>query len=101
MPKLTAPLTQSALTTLQCRPGCKTTEYTVDAIRVPGLFVEVRHTGTKCYYLRYRDSNDSTRYQKIGRTMDIGLLAAKKQALKLRAGILLGNYFATPTMVTA
>jgi integrase len=56
------------------------------------LFIEVRYTGGMTYYLRYRDSDGKTRYQKIGRTMDISLADAKKAALKLRAGILLGNY---------
>ena len=86
------PLTQSGLTRLQCTPGRKATEYTVDAAKVPGLFVEVRHTGGMTYYLRFRDSDGKTRYQKIGRVMDISLSDAKKAALVLRAGVLLGNY---------
>jgi integrase len=89
---MSKPLAQSGLASLQCLPHRTATEYTVDAARVPGLFIEVRHTGGMTYYLRFRDSDGKTRYQKIGRTVDISLSDAKKQALKLRAGILLGNY---------
>ena len=87
-----APLTQANVKQLTCPTHLKRREQTVDSILVPGLFIEIRHTGGMTYYLRYRDSNNKTRYQKIGRTMDISLSDAKKAALKLRAGILLGNY---------
>jgi integrase len=89
---MSKPLTQADIAKLTCSPHLKSLEATVDAIKVPGLFVEIRHTGGMTYYLRYRDSEKRTRYAKIGRTMDISLGDAKKQALKLRAGILLGNY---------
>jgi hypothetical protein len=92
MSKPNAPLTQADIAKLTCSPHLKSLEATVDSIKVPGLFVEIRHTGGMTYYLRYRDSEKRTRYAKIGRTMDISLGDAKKQALKLRAGILLGNY---------
>jgi integrase len=98
MSKSQTPPKQADIAKLSCEPHRKATEHTVDAAKVPGLFVEVRHTGGMTYYLRYRDSgstgngNGKTRYQKIGRTMDISLADAKKVALKLRAGILLGNY---------
>lgn len=87
-----APLTPSAIKQLSCPPERKSMEYTVDAIGVPGLFIEVRHTGGMTYYLRHRDADNRTRYSKVGRVMDISLADAKKQALRLRAGILLGNY---------
>ena len=104
MSKPQTPLKQADIAKLTCSPHRKATEHTVDAIGIPGLFIEARHTGGKTYYLRYRDSrsgsgssstgngNGKTRYKKIGRTMDISLSDAKKAALKLRAGILLGNY---------
>ena len=88
----TQPLTQAKVKQLTCPTHLKRIEKTVDSILVPGLFAEVRRTGGMTYYLRYRDSNNKTRYQKIGRSMDISLPDAKKAALKLRAGILLGNY---------
>jgi integrase len=87
-----SPLTQADIAKLTCPPTRKSLEYTIDAIKVPGLFVAVRHTGGMTYTLRHRDANNCTRYSKIGRTTDISLSDAKKAALKLRAGILLGNY---------
>jgi len=92
MPNQKAPLKQADIAKLFCPPTRKSLEYTVDAIKVPGLFVEVRHTGGMTYTLRHRDANNCTRYSKIGRVTDISLADAKKQALKLRAGILLGNH---------
>ena len=92
MSNRTAPLTQAKVKQLTCPTHLKRAEITIDSIHVPGLFVEVRNTGGMTYYLRYRDDDNKTRYQKIGRTMDISLPDAKKAALKLRAGILLGNY---------
>jgi integrase len=92
MSKPNSPLAQADIAKLTCSPHRKSFEATVDAIKVPGLFVEIRHTGGMTYYLRYRDAENRTRYAKIGRTMDISLTDAKKAALKLRAGILLGNY---------
>jgi integrase len=92
MSKPQTPLTQADIAKLTCPPTRKSLEYTIDAIKVPGLFVEVRHTGGMTYTLRHRDANNCTRYCKVGRVTDISLADAKKQALKLRAGILLGNY---------
>ena len=62
--------------------------------KIPGLFIEARATseGQGTLYLRYRDSDNKTRYSKIGKTMDITLVEARKQAQLLRAHILLGNY---------
>jgi site-specific recombinase XerD len=87
----TTPLTQSALKKLTCPTGRKAVQHPIDP-QIPGLLVEVRHTGSKTYFLRYRDINESTRYCKIARAMDMTLSEAKKQALLLRAGILLGTY---------
>jgi integrase len=56
------------------------------------MFVAVRNTGHMAFYIRYRDQQQHTRYHKIGRVTDISLSDAKKAALKVRAGILLGNY---------
>ena len=67
MPKLDTTLTQAAIKRLKCAPGRRSTEYTVDPIQVPGLFVEVRHSGAMTYYLRYRDADQATRYSKIGK----------------------------------
>lgn len=82
---------------LTCPPGKRRIEYC--DTKIPGLFIEVRATseGQGTFYLRYRKPDaisgiSKTRYAKIGRTMDITLSQARKQAQQLRAGILLGNY---------
>ena len=43
--------------------------------QLPGLYVEVRATspGHGTYYVRYKDRNQKTCHQKIGRTADISL----------------------------
>ncbi len=86
----TRPLSQADVNRLQCPPGRKSIQYPIDPQQVPGLLVEVRHTGTASYYLRYR--NGGTKYALIARTTDLTLVQAKKEALKLRSGIVLGQY---------
>jgi integrase len=56
-----------------------------------GLYCEVRATspGQGTYYLRYKDVNNKTCHQKIGRTTDIDLEEARARAKQLRAGITL------------
>jgi integrase len=88
MPKLN--LTQSQISKLACPSGKKRIEYCDTTI--PGLFLEVRHTGNASYYLRYRSKQGKTRYQKLGIEIDLTLADARKQARKLRAEILLGRY---------
>jgi integrase len=90
MPK-SNPLTQSAVNKLECPPGRKSFQQPVDP-QVPGLLIEIRHTGSKTYFLRYRDADLATRYHKIARSMDLSLSAVKKEALRLRSGIVLGDY---------
>ncbi|MDP3322015.1 MAG: site-specific integrase [Hydrogenophaga sp.] len=59
---------------------------------LPGLFIEVRSSsqGQGTYYYRYRDINRKTCTQRIGRTTDLDLTEARKQAKALRAEIALG-----------
>lgn len=58
----------------------------------PGLYVEVRasNQGQGTYYFRYKDASGKTCHQKIGRTADISLAEARKQAKILKAEIALG-----------
>lgn len=88
-------INQAALHKLTCPVGRKSIQYPVDP-QIPGLLVEVRQTGhtasSATYFLRYRDAEKRTRYWKIARTMDMALAEAKKQALRIRSGIVLGNY---------
>jgi len=59
---------------------------------LPGMYVEVRATspGRGTYYLRYKDDNNKTCHQKLGRTTDTSLADARKQAKTLKAQIALG-----------
>ena len=82
-------LTQQFITNnLQCQDK-KRIEYCDQEL--PGLYVEVRATsqGQGTYYLRYKDNNAKTCHQKIGRTMNVSLLEARKQAKTLKAEIAL------------
>jgi integrase len=91
MSKPQAPLKQADIAKLSTPPGRKSIQYPVDP-QVPGLLVECRHTGSKTYFLRYRDADNATRYHKIARSMDLSLAAVKKEALRLRSGIVLKQY---------
>tara|TARA_R110001592_G_scaffold254940_1_gene518471 strand:- start:3272 stop:4450 length:1179 start_codon:yes stop_codon:yes gene_type:complete len=88
---MSKPLTQADITKLSCPPHRKAIQYSVDP-HVPGLLIEVRLTGSKTYFLRYRDADLATRYHKIARSMDLSLSAAKKEALRLRSGIVLKQF---------
>ena len=59
---------------------------------VPGLYIEVRATciGEGTYYVRYKNNDQKTCHQKIGRTTDIGLPEARRKARTLKAEIQLG-----------
>jgi integrase len=97
MPK---PLTQADIAKLSCPPHRKSIQYPVDPM-VPGLLIEVRDTGSMTYFLRYRDADNATRYHKIARSMDLSLAAVKKEALRLRSGIVLGKYPGADKVVKA
>ena len=90
MPEI-KPLTPADIAKLTCPPGRKSIQHPVDP-QVPGLLIEIRHTGGKTYFLRYRDADNATRYHKIARSMDLSLSAVKKEALRLRSGIVLKQY---------
>jgi len=57
---------------------------------LPGLYLEQRSSGLSSYYFRYKDANNKTCHQKIGRTTDIDLEEARTRAKQLRAEITLG-----------
>ncbi len=88
MPVLT--LTQSFIDHELCCPeGKNRIEYCDDL--VPGLYVLASNSGkTTTFYLRYKDRNAKTCHEKIGRTTEITLVEARKQAKTLKAGISLG-----------
>lgn len=76
---------------LQCPPGKNRVEY-VDPLRT-GLYIEVQATspGQGTYYLRYKDAAGKTCHQKLGRTVEMTLSEARKQAKNLKASITMGS----------
>ena len=79
---------------LKTPAGVRRTEF-VDSDNfkgVVGMYIECRSTspGQGTYYLRYRNANNKTCHQKIGRTTDISLDDARQRAKTLRAEITLG-----------
>ena len=77
-------------TKLQCPPGQRRIEFVPDD--QPGMYIEVRAAspGRGTYFLRYKDATQKTCHQKIGRTTDISLADARKEAKQLKAEIALG-----------
>jgi integrase len=88
MPKIN--LSKSLIAKLVCPPGQRRIEYC--DTQVPGLFLEVRSTGGKTFYLRYRcPKANSTKYVKLGIHTDIDVASARKKSIVLRGAILEGN----------
>ena len=75
---------------LHCPEGKHRIEL-VDPTRT-GMYIEVRATspGQGTYYLRYKDSAGKTCHQKLGRTTELNLAEARKQAKTLKASITMG-----------
>ena len=58
----------------------------------PGLYVEVRTPSqNQTYYLRFKNDIGKTCHQRIGRTTEVTLAEARRQAKKLKAEIALGK----------
>src|ERR1700752_365769 len=74
---------------LECPEGKMRIEYCDTDL--PGLYVLVGNTcKVTTYFLRYKDATGKTCHHKIGRTTDIDLVEARRQAKQLRASIALG-----------
>ena len=58
---------------------------------IPGFSLEVRTTGGKTFYFRYRDLHGSQRQYRIGDAKSITFDQAKKIAIKLRGQVAIGN----------
>lgn len=85
-------LTQNFITNnLHCPYPRLRVEYCDDELG--GLYVEVRSTrqGHGTYYLRYKDHAGKTCHLKLGRTTDMTLAEARKQAKAFKAQIALGS----------
>ena len=83
-------LSQQLIQDLHCPPDKKRIEYCDSEL--PGLYVLVSSAGTiASFFLRYKDQNGKTAHAKLGRTTDIDLATARKQAKTLKAEIALGR----------
>lgn len=85
-------LTQSFIAhDLQCPAGKNRIEYC--DTEIPGLLIDVRATnqGVGTYYVRYKNHAGKTCYSKLGRTSEVSLVDARKQAKSLKAQIALGS----------
>ena len=58
---------------------------------IPGFIVEVRPSGSKTYYLRYRDVHNKQRQYKIGDAKSLTFDQAKSAAQTVRAKVVLGD----------
>ena len=59
--------------------------------QAPGLVLEIRPSGGKTYYLRYRDTHGKQRQHRIGDAAVLSLDQARNAALTTRARIILGE----------
>ena len=78
---------------LHCPDGKNHTEF-IDA-QVPNFFIEVRRAspGQGTFYVRYRDSSNTTRYVKVARTSEAPLSDARAKAKEIIAELRLGKDF--------
>ena len=58
---------------------------------ITGFILEVRATGNKTYSVRYRDAHGTQRQYKIGNAADITFDKAKKEALKIKSRVTVGE----------
>jgi integrase len=58
---------------------------------IPGFIVEIRATGGKTYYLRYRDQHGKQKQYKIGDAKSLTFEQARQAAQTLRAKVVLGD----------
>jgi integrase len=75
--------------TATCPQGKSKIDYYSDSLQ--GFILEVRATGNKTYYQRYRDKFGRLRAQKIGSTDAVSFEKAQKAAIQLKAKITLGE----------
>lgn len=81
---------QFVTNSLMCPEGKKRIEFCDWA--VPGFFIEVRATSPNqgTYFFRYKNAAGITTTKKIGRTTDVSLVDAAKEALELRGNVFAG-----------
>ena len=86
MPK--AHLTQKFVSECTCPQSKKKIDFFDQDVQ--GLVLEVRATGGKTYYIRYRNERGTTRQQKLGDASTITLAQARKKAKQHKAEVTLG-----------
>ena len=59
--------------------------------KLKGLFLQIRKSGTKSYFLRYRNTRGRNIELKIGDAADLTPVQVRKKAAKLRSQIAMGN----------
>lgn len=82
-------LSKSFASAAFCPPGSKKVEF-FDT-QIPGFSLEVRPTGGKTYYLRYRDARGSQKQYRIGDAKSITFQQAQKHAKSLRYRVIMGE----------
>jgi hypothetical protein len=82
-------LTSSLVRCGVCPPGARRVDY-FDAT-FPGFFLEVRASGGKTFYQRYRDERGRERQFKIGSARVLTVSQARRQAKAVLARAILGN----------
>jgi integrase len=87
MPK--AKLDYAFVSTAQCQPGRKKTDWYDD--NITGFVLEVRCTGGKTYYLRYPNTAGRQRQHKIGGYEDVSIALARKAAQRFRSQVVMGG----------
>ena len=80
---------QAFVRSAQCPDAKSKIDYYDQAIT--GFMLEVRHTGGKTYYLRYRDDRGKLRQHKIGDAKSLTYDKARQVAQRLRSRVVLGE----------
>lgn len=87
MPKIA--LTTQSLRQLECPAGLSKQDWHDSECK--GLMLEVRASGGKTWYLRYRNARGRQRQLRIADARDLSLSMARRQADQLRAQVALGQ----------
>src|SRR6266851_2018659 len=82
-------LTSSLVRSGACPPGSRRVDYFDTAF--PGFFLEVRASGGKTFYQRYRDERGRERQFKIGSARVLTVSQARRKAKAILARAILGN----------
>jgi integrase len=87
MPVVT--LTAAFVRSATCTPNKKKVDYYSDAIS--GFILEVRSSGHKTWYQRYRDPFGRLKAHRIGSAQSVSFEKAKKAALQIKAKVSMGE----------